>query len=95
MTVELGVLRKGSWQTFWPAFAVGLCGPLLGLVLAGWLPFHLAMGFGFLVVGFFVGLIIARRSPPKWRIPGWLVVLLTSAAGGLTVGVLSYYFPWR
>ena len=93
MTTELGVLQKGSWWTFWPAFGGGLCGPLLGLVLARWLPFYLAMGFGFFVAWFFVGLIFARRSPPKWGVPGWLAALLTGAATGLTVGVLWYYFP--
>ena len=95
MTVELGVLRKGSWWVFWPCFAAGLIGPLLGDILSRWVPFPLAVGLAFFVTWFFVGLIFARRSPPKWGAPGWLAALLTGAAAALCAGVLSYYFPWR
>ena len=95
MTVELGVLRKGSWWAYWPCLAAGPIGPLLGDILSRWFPFHLAKGFAFFVAWFFVGLIFARRSPPKWGVPGWLAALLTGAAAGLTAGVLSYYFPLR
>jgi len=95
MTVELGVLRKGSWSTVWPAFVGGVCGPLLSLILGRWFRFYLAVGFAFFVTWFFVGLIFARRSPTNWGIPGWLAALLTGAAAGLCAGVLSYYFPWK
>jgi hypothetical protein len=95
MTVELGVLRKGSWSTIWPAFVGGLCGPLLGRVMARWFAFHLAVGFAVFVTWFFVGLIFARRSPPKWDIPAWLAALMIGAVTGLTAGVLTYYFPWN
>jgi hypothetical protein len=52
------------------------------------------MGIGGFAAGFVVGLIYARRHPPKYGIPVWLVALTTGAATGLCVGLLSYYFPW-
>ncbi len=52
MTVELGVLRKGSWWAAWPAAVAGLCGPLLSLVMARRLPFPLAVGVAFFGEGF-------------------------------------------
>ncbi len=95
MTVELGVLRKGSWWAAWPAAVAGFCGPLLGLVMARRLPFPLAVGVAFFVTWFFAGLMYARRFPPKWGLPGWLAALVTGAAAGLFTGVLSYYIPWN
>ena len=91
MTTELS-LAHVAWWRYWPCFVAGFCGPLLGLLLARWLPFHFAMGIAFFVLWFFVGLIFARRSPPKWGVPAWLAALLTGAAAGLCAGVLWYYF---
>jgi hypothetical protein len=52
------------------------------------------MGIGGFSAGVVVGLIFARRSPPKYGIPGWVAALVTGLATGLCVGLLSYYFPW-
>ena len=95
MTVELGVLRKGPWRKYWPCFLAGVAGPLLGNVLARWLPFYFAVGIAFFAAWFFAGLILARRWPPRYGIPGWLASVLTGAAAGVTAGVLTYYIPWK
>ena len=95
MTVELGVLRKGSWWAAWPAAVAGFCGPLLSLVMARRLPFPLAVGVAFFVTWFFVGLIYAKTFSPKWGLSGCLVALVTGAVTGLFTGVLSYYIPWN
>ncbi len=95
MTVELGVLRKGSWWIFWPVFVAGFVGPLLGNLLARWLPFYFAIGVAFFGAWFFVGLIFARRSRPKYGIPRWLVPILTGLGAGLGAGVMAYYIPWK
>ena len=94
MTTDVAIVA-GSWGKWWPSFVAGFCGPLLGFLLARWLPFHFAMGTAFFVVWFFAWLIFAKRSPPKWGLPGWFVAVLTSAASGLAVGLLSYFFPWN
>jgi hypothetical protein len=65
-----------------------------GFVLKRWLPLYYAMGIGCFAAWFVVGLIYARRSSPKYGIPVWLAALITGLAGGLSIGVLSYYFPW-
>ena len=95
MTVELGVLREGSWWKYWPCFAAGFFGPLLTNVLARWLPFHFAAGVAFFAVWFLAGLIFARRVPPKYGVPGWLASILAGAAAGVTGGVFAYYIPWK
>ena len=88
-------LLAGSWWKWWPSFVAGFCGPLLGLFLARWLPFHFAIGIAFFVLWFPAGLFMTRRSTPKWGVPGWVVALLAGAASGICVGLLSYFFPWR
>jgi len=95
MTVELGVLRKGSWWKYWPCFAAGLVAPLLGDLLARWIPFHFAVGIAFFVAWFFVGVIFAKRWRPKYDILGWLAAILMGLGAGLGGGVLAYYIPWR
>jgi len=65
-----------------------------GFVLKRWLPLHYAMGIGCSAAWFVAGLIYARRSSPKYGMPVWLAALITGLAGGLSIGVLSYYFPW-
>lgn len=94
MIAEVTIFRS-SWWKVWPCFVAGFCGPLLGLLLARWLPFHFAMGIAFFVLWFFVGLIFARRSPPKWGLPGWLAAGLAGAAAGLCAGLLSFFFPLK
>lgn len=95
MTVELGVLRKGSWWKYWPCFAAGFGGPLLADLLARWIPFHFAAGVAFFATWFFAGVIFARRWPPKYGIPGWLAAILMGLGAGLSGGVLAYYIPWK
>jgi len=95
MTVELGVLRQGSWWKYWPCFAAALVGPLLANLLARWLPFHFAIGVAFFAAWFFVGVIFARRWRPKYDVPRWLVAILTGAGAGLCAGVLAYYIPLK
>lgn len=94
MTTELTILRS-SWLKAWPCFVAGFFGPLLGLLFARWLPFHFAIGIAFFVLWFFAGLILTRRSIPKWGIPGWLAAVLIGAATGLCGAVLSFFFPWK
>jgi hypothetical protein len=53
------------------------------------------MGIAFFVLWFFAGLISARRSAPKWGVPGWVAALSAGAAAGICVGLLSYFFPWN
>jgi len=65
-----------------------------GFGLKRWLPLHYAMGIGCSAAWFVAGLIYARRSSPKYGMPVWLAALITGLAGGLSIGVLSYYFPW-
>ena len=94
MTTELVVLQKSWWRNGWPG-AMGTLGMMsIGLFLKRWLPLHFAMGIGGLASWFVVGLIYARRSPPKYGIPGWLAALVTGIATGLCIGLLSYYLPW-
>jgi hypothetical protein len=94
MTTDVAIVA-GSWRRWWPCFVAGLCSPLLGLILARCLPFHFAIGIGFFVGWFLVGLILARRSAPKWGLPGWLAALIAGAGAGICVGVLSFFFPWK
>ena len=94
MTTDVTIVA-GSWWRYWPCFVAGFCGPLLGLLLARWLPFHFAMGLAFFVAWFFAGLMLARRFTPRWGIPGWLVGVLAGAGAGLTVAVLSFFIPWK
>ena len=95
MTTELTVLRSSKWWKWWPPLVAGFCGPLLGTLLTRWLPFHFAVGLAFFGMWFFVGLVFARRSPPKWGLSGWLAAALVGAAGSLCGVVLSFVFPWR
>jgi hypothetical protein len=60
MTTDVTIVA-GSWWRYWPCFVAGFCGPLLGLLLARWLPFHFAMGLAFFVAWFFAGLMLAKR----------------------------------
>jgi uncharacterized membrane protein YjjP (DUF1212 family) len=92
MTTDVTIVA-GSWRKWWPFFVAGFCGPLLGFFLARWLPFHFAMGIGGFVAWTAAGVVFARRSAPKWGVPGWLAVVIAGAAGGLTVGVLWFLFP--
>jgi hypothetical protein len=94
MTTDVTIVA-GSWWRYWPCFVAGFCGPLLGLLLARWLPFHFAMGVAFFVAWFFAGLMLAKRFTPKWGVPGWVVALSAGAAGGICVGLLSFFFPWK
>jgi hypothetical protein len=94
MTTDVTIVAS-SWWRWWPTFVGGFCSPLLGLLLARWLPFHFAMGIAFFVVWFFAGLIFAGRSAPKWGIPRWLVAVFAGAGAGLTVAVVSFFFPWN
>jgi hypothetical protein len=66
---------------------------MLGVLLVRWMPFHFAFGLAHFVTWFFVGLILARRYPPKWGVPGWLAALVAGTCTGLCVGVLSFFFP--
>ena len=94
MTTELGILQGSWWRNGWPAAVGGFLMISFGLVLKRWLPLHFAMGIAGLVGWFLVGLIYARRSPPKYGMPVWLAALVTGIATGLCIGLLSYYFPW-
>jgi len=94
MTKESEVQQASWWSSFWLG-AVGTCLMMsLGWVLKRWLPLHFAMGIGGFVGWFVAGLIFARRTPPKYGIPVGLAVLLMGLAAGLSIGVLSYFFPW-
>jgi hypothetical protein len=94
MTTDMTIVAS-SWWRWWPCFVAGFCGPLLGLLLARWLPFHFAMGIAFFVVWFSVGLIFAARSARKRAIPGWLAAVVVGAAAGLCGAVLSLFLPWK
>jgi len=94
MTKESEVRLEPWWRSFWLGAVGGLLMMLFGLLLKRWLPLHFAMGIGGFAAGVVVGLIFARRSPPKYGIPGWVAALVTGLATGLCVGLLSYYFPW-
>jgi len=94
MKAESAVQHESWWRSFWLG-AVGT--PLmlsLGWVLKRWLPLHFAMGIGGFVGWFVAGLIFVRRRPPKYGIPVGLAALLMGLATGLSIGVLSYFFPW-
>ncbi len=95
MTVELGVLRKGTWWKYWPCFLGGFVAPLLGNLLTRWLPFHFAIGIAFFVTWFFIGLILTKYFPPKRIFPKWLAALTAAAATGLCGGALAYLIPWK
>lgn len=60
----------------------------IGFVLKRWLPFHFAMGIGRFAAWFVVGLVYARRSPPRFGLPVWAAALLTGTASGVCLGVL-------
>jgi hypothetical protein len=94
MTTDVTIVA-GSWWRWWPCFVAGFCGPLLGLLLARWLPFHFAMGIAFFVAWTFVGAVFARRWQPKWGLPRWLAAILMGAASGLSIGLLAFFFPWK
>jgi hypothetical protein len=94
MTTDVTIVA-GSWRRYWPCFVAGFCGPLLGLLLARWLPFHFAMGLAFFVAWFFAGLMLAKGLTPKWGVPGWVAALSAGAAAGISVGLLSFFFPWK
>jgi hypothetical protein len=94
MTTDVTIVA-GSWWRYWPCFVAGFCGPLLGLLLARWLPFHFAMGLAFFVAWFFAWLMLAKRFTPKWGVPGWVAALSAAAGAGICVGLLSFFFPWK
>ena len=94
MTSESEVRRESWWRNGWPGAVGGFLMVSFGLVLKRWLPLHFAMGIAGFATWFAVGLIYARRSPPKYGIPVWLAALVTGIATGLCIGLLSYYFPW-
>jgi hypothetical membrane protein len=73
----------------------GFFGPLLGLFLARWLPFHFAIGVSFFLLWFFAGLILSRRSKLRWGTPAWLAALITGAAAGICGAILSFFFNWN
>ena len=94
MATKSEVRQAPAWSSFW----LGGVGTLLmlsgGFVLKRWLPLHFAMGIGGLVGWFVAGLIVARRTPPKYGIPVWIAALIMGLGTGLLVGLLSYYIPW-
>ena len=75
VTTELTILRS-SWWKLWPCFVAAFCGPLLGTLLARWLPFHFAIGLASFVAWFFAGLMLAKKFTPRWELPGWLAGVL-------------------
>lgn len=93
MTTELAVLQKSWWRNGWPGAVGAMLMMSCGFVLNRWLPLHFAMGIGGFASWFVVGLIYARRSPPKYGIPGWVAASVTGLATGLCLGLLFYYFP--
>jgi len=94
MTTEIKVLQESWWRNGWPGGLGSILMMSIGLGLTRWLPLHFAMGIGGFAAWFMVGLIYARRSPPKYGIPVWLAALVTGIGTGLCAGLLSYYFPW-
>jgi hypothetical protein len=66
----------------------------IGFALKRWLPFHFAIGIGGFVGWFVAGLIFGRHTPPRYGIPVGLAASIIGIATGLSVGLLSYYFPW-
>jgi hypothetical protein len=94
MSTELEVRQASWWRSFWLGAAGAFLMLSFGWVLKRWLPLHFAVGIGGFVGWFIVGLMFARRTPPKYGIPVWVAVLITGLASGLCVGLLSYYFPW-
>ena len=94
MTTESELRQPYWWWNGWPGGLGGLLMMSIGLVLKRWLPLHFAMGIGGFAAWFVVGLIYARRSPPKYSITGLVAALVMGIATGLCVGLLLYYFPW-
>jgi hypothetical protein len=94
MTIEPGVLRKGSWWKYWPCAAGGFSGPLLAVFLTRWLRPHFAVGVAGFVTWFVVMLLLARYFPPKWGLPAWIGALAAGVAAGVTGGVLAYLIHW-
>ena len=94
MTTELTILRSSGWK-LWPVFLAVICGQMLGILLARWLPFHFAMGLAWFVAWFFAALMLARRFTPRWGIPAWLASVLIGAGAGLSVTLLSFFLPWK
>lgn len=93
-TTAVTVRETFWWRDGWPGGLGGVSMILLGLWLKRWLPQPVAMGMGGFLAWFIVGLIYTRRSPPKYGIPRWLAASTMGVASGLTIGLLSYYFPW-
>jgi hypothetical protein len=94
MTTESEVRQEPWWRNAWPGAVGVLLMMLFGLVLKRWLPLHFAMGIGGFAAGFVVGLIFARRSPPKYVIPAWVAAFGNRLSHRPLRGLLSYYFPW-
>ncbi len=94
MSTELKIWQRSWWRDGWPGGLGTFLGMSSGFGLKRWLPLHYAMGIGCSAAWFVAGLIYARRSSPKYGIPVWLAALITGLAGRLSIGVLSYYFPW-
>ena len=95
MTTDVTILRSSSWSKYWPAFVAGVISPPLGLIVARWLPAHVAFGLTFFFIWFFAGLIFARRTPPPWGLPIWLAALFIGAVVGGFGLLLSFFFPWN
>jgi di/tricarboxylate transporter len=94
MTTESEVRRRSWLKDAWPGALGGVLMMSFGLFLKRWLPLHFAMGIAGFASGLVIGLMYARRSPPKYGIPGWVAATITGLATGLCMGLLSYYFPW-
>lgn len=90
MTVELGVARKGSWWIFWPALVAGLVGPLIAGHGLSFRERHRRLCDMFLLCHD-----RWQAVPSRFRVPVWLVAVLTGLATGLCLGVLTYYFPLK
>jgi hypothetical protein len=94
MTTE----AEGQWEYWWANGWPGGLGTILmmsgGMLLKRWMPLHFALGIAGLVGWFGVGLIYVRRSPPQYGMPRWVAATATGLAGGLSVGLLSYFFPF-
>jgi hypothetical protein len=93
MTTELTI--ASTWWKYWPIVVAGFFGPLAGSFLTRWFPFHFAMGISTFIAWTFVGAMFAKTWPPRWGLPRWLAAVLTGAASGLGVGLLTFFFPWK
>ncbi len=93
LMTEHVVRSSAPFRRWWPFLAGGLCGPLLGEVLGGWLPLYLAVGFATSVAWLIALRLFNRTSPsPAWSTLRWFGA---SIGAGALAGALAFLFPWK